>query len=170
MIVKQYKDAHPNTGIRYLHGYLFQKGMRVQRERIIASLGRVDDVAKVILRHNIIKRREYKSARPNALWHVDGHHKLGPWGIVIHGFTDGYDRMVSNCTTVIYFFNPPQITGMQVSSSNTAQTVLKLFLDIIKVHGCPSRVRGDRGSENVDLCTWMIMYRGPNRASFMWGT
>lgn len=59
---------------------------------------------------------------------------------------------------------------MRASSRNTAQTVLKLFLDSIKVYGCPYRVRGDRGSENVDLCTWMIMYRGPNRASFMWGT
>src|SRR6201992_3767505 len=59
---------------------------------------------------------------------------------------------------------------MQVSSSNMAETVLKLFLNIIKRFGCPSRVRGDRGAENVDLCTWMIMYRGPNRASFMWGT
>jgi hypothetical protein len=59
---------------------------------------------------------------------------------------------------------------MRVSSSNTAQRVLELFLDAIKQFGCPSRVHGDRGSENVDLCTWMIMYRGPNRASFMWGT
>ena len=88
-----YKDKRPNTGIRYLRGYLFQHGVRVQRERITASLSRVDDVARVILR-NTIKRREYKSSRPNALWHVDGHHKLGPWGIVIHGFTDGYDRVV----------------------------------------------------------------------------
>lgn len=59
---------------------------------------------------------------------------------------------------------------MRVSTNNTAKTVLQFFLDIIKKFGCPYRVRGDRGSENVDLCTWMIMYRGPNRASFMWGT
>jgi len=95
MVVKQYKDAHPNTGIRYLRGYLFQQRMRVQRRRITASLSRVDNVAKVILRNRVIKRREYKSTRPNALWHVDGHHKLGPWGFVIHGFIDGYDRVVS---------------------------------------------------------------------------
>lgn len=94
-IIQQYKREHPNTGIRYLRGHLFQNGIRVQRERIIASLSRVDDIAKVILRNKTIKRREYKSSRPNALWHVDGHHKLGPWGIVIHGFTDGYDRVVS---------------------------------------------------------------------------
>lgn len=59
---------------------------------------------------------------------------------------------------------------MKVSTNNTAQAVLALFLDAISKFGCPSRVRGDRGSENVDVCTWMIMYRGPNRASFMWGT
>ena len=94
-IVRKYKDKRPNTGIRYLRGYLLHQGIRVQRERITASLSRVDDIAKVILRNKTIKRREYKSARPNALWHVDGHHKLGPWGIVIHGFTDGYDRVVS---------------------------------------------------------------------------
>jgi len=70
----------------------------------------------------------------------------------------------------IYYLTYYQITGMRVSTRNTAQTVLKLFLDAIAEYQCPSRVRGDRGSENVDLCTWMIMYRGPNRASFMWGT
>ena len=64
----------------------------------------------------------------------------------------------------------PQITGMKVSTSNTARVVLALFLEAIEAFGCPSRVCADRGSENVDVCTWMIMYRGPNRASFMWGT
>ena len=27
---------------------------------------------------------------------MDGHHKLGLWGIVIHGITDGFDRVVSS--------------------------------------------------------------------------
>ncbi|KAI9569823.1 hypothetical protein HD554DRAFT_2019662, partial [Boletus coccyginus] len=31
---------------------------------------------------------------PNALWHIDGHHKLICWGIVIHGIIDGFCRMV----------------------------------------------------------------------------
>lgn len=93
-IIRGYKDNRPNTGIRYIRGFLFNQGIRVQRERIVASLRRVDDVAGVFRRNNTIKRREYKSSRPNALWHVDGHHKLGPWGVVIHGFTDGYDRVV----------------------------------------------------------------------------
>ena len=93
-MIKKFKDSHPNTGIRYVRGFLLQNGIRVQRSRITASLSRVDEVAKVILRNKTIRRREYKSARPNALWHMDGHHKLGPWGIVVHGITDGFDRVV----------------------------------------------------------------------------
>lgn len=101
---------------------------------------------------------------------MDGHHKLGPWGIVIHGITDGFDRIVraiSHTNVILTFWF--QITGMEVSTSNTAQRVLALFLKAIAAFGCPSHVRRDRGSENVDVCTWMIMYRGPNHASFMWG-
>ena len=65
--IKKFKDSHPNTGIRYVRGFLLQRGIRVQRSRITASLSRVDEVANVILRNKTIKRREYKSARPNAL-------------------------------------------------------------------------------------------------------
>jgi hypothetical protein len=32
--------------------------------------------------------------RPNSLWHLDGHHKLIMWGIVIHGVIDGYCHIV----------------------------------------------------------------------------
>ena len=166
-----YKEAHPNAGIHYIRGYLTQQGMRIQREQIVNSFSRVNSVAKVILQRKTIERHEYKSSRPNALWHVDGHHKLGPWGIVTHGFVDGYDRMVrwhyALTITVTLIPSPRQITGMRVSTRNLAQTVPKLFLDVIEVFGCPYHVRGDRGSENVDLCTWMIMHHGPNRASFM---
>ncbi|KAG2364284.1 hypothetical protein BDR07DRAFT_1280150, partial [Suillus spraguei] len=38
--------------------------------------------------------QKYHVKRPNVLWHVDGHHKLIRWGIVIHGFIDGFCRMV----------------------------------------------------------------------------
>lgn len=94
-LVKEHKAKHPNTGIRYIRGSLRTKNLRVQRHRIISSLGRVDMVTKVLRCNQGIKRRDYYSPRPNAMWHLDGHHKLGPWGIVIHGISDGYDRVVS---------------------------------------------------------------------------
>ena len=100
LMIKRFKDSHPNAGIHYVRGFLLQQGIRVQRSRIVASLGRVDDIAKVVVHNKTIKRREYKSARPNALWHMDGHHKLGPWGIVIHGITDSYDRVVCRMTSL----------------------------------------------------------------------
>ena len=99
-IIKSYKQSHPNTGIRYIRGHLTQLGLRVQRNRIIESLSRVDNITQTILRTQTIQRREYTSSRPNALWHVDGHHKLGPWGIVIHGFVDGFDRLVRSSSDV----------------------------------------------------------------------
>ena len=46
---------------------------------------------------------------------------------------------------------------------------MEVFEDAIKDFGIPSRIRGDRGGENVKLSVWMIKKRGPNRASFMWG-
>jgi len=48
--------------------------------------------------------------------------------------------------------------------------VLDLFLDAVAEYGVPSRVRGDRGGENIEVSVWVIMHRGANRASFMWGS
>ena len=31
---------------------------------------------------------------PNSLWHIDGHHSLIRWRIVIHGGIDGYSRLI----------------------------------------------------------------------------
>lgn len=50
------------------------------------------------MRHNAVKKKvhqDYFVERPNALWHIDGHHKLILWGIVIHGVADGDSRTVS---------------------------------------------------------------------------
>lgn len=44
-----------------------------------------------------------------------------------------------------------------------------MFIDAILEHGLPWRIRGDRGGENRDVSILMILLRGLNRASFMWG-
>ena len=76
------------------------------------------------------------------------------WGIVIHGFIDGYSRLV---------------TGLRASNNNSASTVLQLFLDACGVYGVPSRLRGDHGSENLLVAAWIEEFRGTLRGSYIWG-
>ncbi len=84
------------TGSGYVIGHIRSRGIKVPRRRIRASVNRVDSLGRV-LRQNARKKvsqRSYHVPRPNALWHMDGHHKLIAWGIVIHGCIDGFSRTV----------------------------------------------------------------------------
>lgn len=94
-LTKSFKAKKPNSGLRYLIGFLRTQGIRVQKRRVMWSLRRVDGLGQILRRRVAIKRRKYSVPRPNYLWHCDGHHKLIWWGIVIHGFIDGYCRTVS---------------------------------------------------------------------------
>ena len=94
ILVEEFKRKRPSTGLSYLRGHLLQKGWRIQRDRLVASTSRVDGIRKILQKNSIVKRRSYVSSRPNATWHIDGHHKLGPWGFVIHAFIDGCDSIV----------------------------------------------------------------------------
>jgi hypothetical protein len=48
--------------------------------------------------------------------------------------------------------------------------MLDLFKSAVREYGMPSRVRGDRGGENIDVATYIIMKNGTHRASFIWGS
>ena len=93
-LVEEFKKKRPTTGLSYLRGHFLQQGWRIQRDRLLASISRVDGVQKVLRKNLAIKRRKYISSRPNAMWHMDGHHKLGPWGFVVHASIDGCDSIV----------------------------------------------------------------------------
>ena len=62
------------------------------------------------------------------------------WGIVIHGFIDGYSRL---------------ITGLRASDNNWGESVFDLFRHTAQVYGVPSWLRGDHGTENIVVATWM---------------
>lgn len=61
------------------------------------------------------------------------------------------------------------MTALRASNNNRASTALSVFFDGVREFGVPRRVRGDRGGENVEISVWMVMRRGPNRGSFLWG-
>ena len=73
---------------------------------------------------------------------------------MIHGGIDGFSRLV------VY---------LHASTNNRASTVLALFREATNHYNVPSRVRSDRGLENIEVGRFMIQTRGLNRGSIITG-
>ena len=75
---------------------------------------------------------------------------------MVHGGVDGYTRLP------VY---------LEASSNNRADTVLNLFIQAVREFGLPSRVRSDKGGENVGVSQYMLEHpdRGPGRGSMIVG-
>ncbi|KXN84867.1 hypothetical protein AN958_11997 [Leucoagaricus sp. SymC.cos] len=99
-------------------------------------------------------RDRVQVAGVNSLWHHDGQHGLIHFKIVIHGFIDGKTRFV---------------TALHAHNNNQANTVLELFKEATVIYGLPSRVRGDHGTENLEVAKYMEEKRGSGRGSYIWG-
>ena len=155
-IVHHFVGTHPNSGQRSLEGFLRSFGLRIQRQRIRDTMQRVDPSGVENRLRQALHRRRYNVCMPNSLWHIDGYHKLIRWRIVIHGGIDGYSRLP---------------VFLQASTNNRSDTVLQCFLEGVRYYGLPSRVRCDRGRENVLVSQFMLTHpqRGPGRNSCITG-
>jgi hypothetical protein len=128
-------------------GMLVSPGIKVLRARLHAVLPLIDQRSRTI-QPCLLLCWVYRVPWINALWHIDGHHKLIRWGIVIHGGIDGYSRMV---------------TFLQASDNNRANTVAGAFPRATTQYGWPSRVRADCGKENRGVQLLMEEARGEYR-------
>lgn len=155
-ITADFHHNNPNSGLRSLEGLLRSRGIHIQRERVRESLRRIDPRGMRERFRAVLQRRKYSVQMPNSLWHIDGHHKLIRWRIVVHCGIDGFSRLP------VY---------LKASSNNRAMTVLDCFSKAVEQYGLPSRVRCDKGGENVKVSEFMLQHpdRGPGRHSCIAG-
>lgn len=153
-IVTRLAIEFPKCGERMLNKILRGQGIVTQRSVLRESILRVDPIGNEERKKNRLHRRIYNVQGPNHLWHVDTNHKLIRWHFVIFGAIDGYSRLsvVLECT-----------------SNNKATTLLECFLKGVQEYGTPSRVRSDKGLENVLIADYMIGKQGENRGSMLTG-
>ena len=111
-VMQEVRLTTPNVGQMCMVGALRSCGMHVQRFRVHQIL-RIDPLGTVLRWNQAVYRRRYSVPYPNALWHIDGNHKLISWRMVIHACIDGYSRLI------VY---------LHCSNNNLAATVKEQFL------------------------------------------
>lgn len=70
------QHRNPNCGYRMMQGYLARLGHKVQQTRVREAMSRTDPEGIVSRWCYTVQRRCYSVSTPNALWHIDGHHRL----------------------------------------------------------------------------------------------
>ena len=61
------------------------------------------------------------------------------------------------------------ILYLHCCDNNKAETAFAQFSSAVNVYGLPSRVRTDKGMENVQIAWFMLQRRGPDRGSIIAG-
>ncbi len=154
-VIASIKVNFRNDGEVMLQAHILRLGFKVPRSALRASIHRVDHERTIARRSQVIKRRTYCVPHPNALWHVDGNHKLIRFRLVIHAGVDGFSRA---------------IVFIKCSNNNRASTVLESFLYGVSSFGTPTCVRTDHGGENVDIWRHMLSITNNNPSSIIAGS
>ena len=132
-------DGPANTaGYRCVWHTLMLEGIHVPRETVRVLVSELDPKGVRERWPKALRRRTYRSPGSNYVWHVDGYDKLKPYKFPIPGCIDGYSRKIL-WLTVSRTNNDPAVTGQH-------------FLDAVsKYGGCPTLLRTNNGTENVNM-------------------
>lgn len=115
-------------------GLLKAERIPCTRDQVRRVTGQLQPEAVAERTKKVIKRRKYRAPYPNYVWHIDGHHKLGPHKFVIHDGIDGHSHLI------MFLF---------ASDNNRAETVTELFLEATQEYGWPQRIRADFGERTL---------------------
>ena len=143
--IQAVRSVTPNIGQSRMIGALRSRSFHVQRWRTREIMRKIHPVGTALRWNQVVYRRKCSVLGPNALWHIDGHHKLIHWRLVVHACIHGYSRLI----VYLHFAN-----------NNFASTVLHLFKGGVRRCRLPSRTRSDHGLENVEVARFVMEQRG----------
>ena len=122
-------------GYRWLHLRAMQLGFVVQQDTIRQIVKFLNPQIVGLRRAQHLRRRQYNTKGPNALWHIDSYNKLKPYGIGINGCIDGFSRFV--------------VWMEAYTTNNDPKVIADYYIQCItRRGGCPERMRADNGTEN----------------------
>ena len=161
-IAENLEKSGQQLGYRSMHLRCTLAGFRVSMESVRVILRLLDPEGVELRRRRRLVRRRYYAKGPNYLWHVDSYDKLKPYGIAINGCVDGFSRYIVwlQCN---YTSSDPKVVG-------------GYFINAVEqMSGCPTRMRGDRGTENSFIHQMQTIFNdmqtgfGYGEISFMYG-
>lgn len=142
-------------GYRWMHSKCRLHGLRVSRESVGYILRELDPAGVATRRRRRLQRRQYFTAGPNEVWHIDGYDKLSSYGICIHGAIDGFSR---------------KIIWLEAQRTNHDPAVIAAYYynAVKSLNGCPKKIRADCGTENV-LIEQMQVFLRDDVTAFQYG-
>ena len=131
--INEFGNLH---GYRWMHAKCLQHGLSVRKEDVRMILSALDSEGVQVRQSRRLQRRSYFAKGPNYIWHLDSYDKLKPFGFCINGCIDGFSRKLL-WLNVYTTNNDPKVIG-------------SYFMEAVcQLKGCPVKVRGDKGTENV---------------------
>ena len=123
------RSGYQNRGYRIVRQRLMQDGKQYSGNSIRLALQVLDPECVELRKKHRLKRRMYLNSGPNDCWHIDGNHKLKPFGLCIRGAIDGFSR---------------KILCLKVSASNKDPGIFSYYPAAVKkISGLPRKIRGD---------------------------